>query len=62
MNGRRIKACLPLLAGHDGDAVATIEGLGSPEALDPMRAAFVRHDGFQCGYCTGWTAPRWPSG
>jgi xanthine dehydrogenase YagT iron-sulfur-binding subunit len=37
---------------HDGDQVTTIEGLGRPGALHPMQAAFVKHDGFQCGYCT----------
>jgi xanthine dehydrogenase YagT iron-sulfur-binding subunit len=52
VNGRRINACLTLACMHDGDAITTIEGLGSPEALSPLQAAFVRHDGFQCGYCT----------
>lgn len=52
VNGRRINACLTLAVMHDGDSVTTIEGLGTPEALHPMQAAFVRHDGFQCGYCT----------
>ena len=37
---------------HDGDKVTTIEGLGEPGDLHPMQAAFVKHDGFQCGYCT----------
>ena len=37
---------------HEGDSVVTIEGLGTPDALHPMQAAFVKHDGFQCGYCT----------
>ena len=37
---------------HDGDAVTTIEGLGTPTNLHPLQAAFVEHDGFQCGYCT----------
>ena len=37
---------------HQGDRVVTIEGLGSPERLHPMQAAFVKHDGYQCGYCT----------
>jgi xanthine dehydrogenase YagT iron-sulfur-binding subunit len=52
VNGRRINACLTLAVMHDGDEVLTIEGLGQPEALHPMQAAFVKHDGFQCGYCT----------
>jgi len=52
VNGRRINACLTLAAMHDGDAVTTIEGLGTPDHLHPLQAAFVRHDGFQCGYCT----------
>jgi xanthine dehydrogenase YagT iron-sulfur-binding subunit len=37
---------------HEGDKVVTIEGLGVPEKLHPMQAAFVKHDGYQCGYCT----------
>ena len=37
---------------HDGDEITTIEGLGRPDALHPMQAAFMEHDGFQCGYCT----------
>jgi xanthine dehydrogenase YagT iron-sulfur-binding subunit len=52
VNGRRINSCLSLAVMHEGDEVATIEGLGTPEALHPMQAAFVEHDGFQCGYCT----------
>jgi xanthine dehydrogenase YagT iron-sulfur-binding subunit len=51
-DGRRINACLSLAVMHDGGKVTTIEGLGSPQRLHPMQAAFVRHDGFQCGYCT----------
>ena len=50
--GRRINACLTLAVMHDGDAITTIEGLGSPEALHRMQQAFVKHDAFQCGYCT----------
>ncbi len=50
--GRRINSCLTLAVMHDGDAITTIEGLGTPEKLHPLQAAFVRHDGFQCGYCT----------
>jgi len=52
VEGRRINACLTLAVMHDGDAVTTIEGLGTPDHLHPLQAAFVRHDGFQCGYCT----------
>ena len=52
VNGTRINACLTLAVMHEGDAVITIEGLGQPGNLHAMQAAFVRHDGFQCGYCT----------
>lgn len=52
VNGRRVNSCLSLAAMHDGDEVTTIEGLGSPEDMHPMQAAFVKHDGMQCGYCT----------
>jgi xanthine dehydrogenase YagT iron-sulfur-binding subunit len=52
VNGRRINSCLTLAVMHEGDAVTTIEGLGTPEHLHPMQAAFVKHDGYQCGYCT----------
>ncbi|KAB0677573.1 aldehyde dehydrogenase iron-sulfur subunit PaoA [Aureimonas leprariae] len=52
VNGIRINACLSLAIMHEGDDVTTIEGLGSPGNLHPMQSAFVRHDGFQCGYCT----------
>ncbi len=52
INGRRINSCLTLAVMHDDDEIVTIEGLGSPAALHPLQAAFVRHDGFQCGYCT----------
>lgn len=52
INGRRINSCLTLAVMHAGDTVTTIEGLGTPEHLHPMQAAFVKHDGFQCGYCT----------
>ncbi len=52
VEGRRINSCLTLAVMHDGDAVTTIEGLGSPDRLHPMQAAFVKHDGYQCGYCT----------
>ncbi|MBA8886662.1 xanthine dehydrogenase YagT iron-sulfur-binding subunit [Dokdonella fugitiva] len=50
--GRRINACLSLAVMHDGDEITTIEGLGAPGHLHPMQAAFVRHDAYQCGYCT----------
>jgi xanthine dehydrogenase YagT iron-sulfur-binding subunit len=52
VNGRRINSCLTLAVMHDGDEVKTIEGLGSAEKLHPMQQAFVKHDGYQCGYCT----------
>lgn len=52
VNGQRINSCLTLAVQHQGDAVTTIEGLGTPDKLHPMQAAFVRHDGYQCGYCT----------
>jgi xanthine dehydrogenase YagT iron-sulfur-binding subunit len=52
INGRRINSCLTLAVMHEGDEVVTIEGLGSPAKLHPLQAAFVDHDGFQCGYCT----------
>ncbi|MCR5871169.1 MULTISPECIES: aldehyde dehydrogenase iron-sulfur subunit PaoA [unclassified Sphingomonas] len=52
VNGERINSCLTLAVMHDGDKVTTIEGLGTPDKLHPMQAAFVKHDGYQCGYCT----------
>jgi len=52
VDGRRINSCLSLAIMHDGAEVTTIEGLGTPDKLHPMQAAFVKHDGFQCGYCT----------
>lgn len=52
VDGRRINSCLTLAVMHVGDEVTTIEGLGQPGNLHPMQAAFVKHDGFQCGYCT----------
>jgi len=52
VNGRRINSCLTLAVMHQDDDIITIEGLGSADALHPMQAAFVKHDGFQCGYCT----------
>jgi xanthine dehydrogenase YagT iron-sulfur-binding subunit len=52
VDGRRINSCLSLAVMHEGAAVTTIEGLGTPDHLHPMQAAFIKHDGFQCGYCT----------
>jgi xanthine dehydrogenase YagT iron-sulfur-binding subunit len=52
VDGQRINACLTLAVMHDGGSVTTVEGLGTPDKLHPMQAAFVKHDGFQCGYCT----------
>jgi xanthine dehydrogenase YagT iron-sulfur-binding subunit len=52
INGRRVNSCLTLAVMHEGDDIVTIEGLGSPDALHPLQAAFVECDGFQCGYCT----------
>ena len=52
VNGRRINSCLTLAVMHDGDSVTTIEGLGSPDRMHPMQTAFVKRDGYQCGYCT----------
>ena len=52
VNGERINSCLSLAVQHEGDTVTTIEGLGTPDRLHPMQAAFVKHDGYQCGYCT----------
>ena len=52
VSGRRINACLTLACMHDGDEITTIEGIGTADALSPLQAAFVHHDGFQCGYCT----------
>ncbi|WP_394000439.1 aldehyde dehydrogenase iron-sulfur subunit PaoA [Luteimonas sp. WGS1318] len=52
VDGRRINTCLTLAVMQDGAKVTTIEGLGTPDRLHPMQAAFVKHDGYQCGYCT----------
>jgi xanthine dehydrogenase YagT iron-sulfur-binding subunit len=52
INGRRINSCLTLAVMHEGDRITTVEGLGVPEDMHPMQAAFVKHDGYQCGYCT----------
>ncbi|WP_420537523.1 2Fe-2S iron-sulfur cluster-binding protein [Fulvimarina manganoxydans] len=72
VNGRRINSCLTLAVMHEGDEITTVEGLGEPGNLHPMQAAFLEHDGFQCGYCTpgqvvsavgmlGEVADGWPS-
>jgi xanthine dehydrogenase YagT iron-sulfur-binding subunit len=52
VEGRRINSCLTLAVMHDGQSVTTIEGLAEGDNLHPLQAAFVEHDGFQCGYCT----------
>jgi xanthine dehydrogenase YagT iron-sulfur-binding subunit len=52
IDGRRINSCLTLAVMHEGDSITTVEGLGVPEDMHPMQAAFVKHDGYQCGYCT----------
>src|SRR5438270_3280947 len=52
LDGRRVNSCLTLAARCEGKAIATIEGLGRGAELHPMQAAFIAHDGFQCGYCT----------
>jgi len=52
VNGRRVLSCLNFAVTHDGEEITTIEGLGTPEAMHPMQAAFFTHDAYQCGYCT----------
>ena len=52
VDGRRINSCLSLAAMHDGQAITTIEGMARGEQLHPLQQAFLKHDGFQCGYCT----------
>ena len=52
VDGRRVNSCLTLAVMHEGGQVTTVEGLGQPGNLHPIQAAFVKHDGFQCGYCT----------
>jgi xanthine dehydrogenase YagT iron-sulfur-binding subunit len=52
VNGRRINSCLTFALTHDGDEITTIEGLANGDELHPVQAAFIEHDGFQCGYCT----------
>ncbi|HEY5095758.1 MAG TPA: (2Fe-2S)-binding protein [Candidatus Eremiobacteraceae bacterium] len=52
VNGRRINSCLTLAMMHAGDEITTIEGIADHGRLHPIQAAFIKHDGFQCGYCT----------
>jgi xanthine dehydrogenase YagT iron-sulfur-binding subunit len=52
LDGRRINSCLALAVMHDGQSIETVEGLADGETLHPLQAAFIEHDGFQCGYCT----------
>jgi xanthine dehydrogenase YagT iron-sulfur-binding subunit len=52
IDGRRINSCLTLAVMHDGQSITSIEGLADGDKLHPLQAAFVEHDGFQCGYCT----------
>jgi xanthine dehydrogenase YagT iron-sulfur-binding subunit len=52
VNGTRINSCLSLAVMHDGDAVTTIEGVGTVDRLAPIQQAFLTEDAFQCGYCT----------
>ena len=52
VDGRRINSCLTLAISHDGADVLTIEGVGRGDQLHPVQAAFIAHDGFQCGFCT----------
>jgi len=52
VDGRRITSCLTLAVMQQGHDITTIEGLGTPKNMHPMQAAFVKHDGYQCGFCT----------
>jgi xanthine dehydrogenase YagT iron-sulfur-binding subunit len=52
VNGRRINSCFTLAVMHQGDKITTIEGIANGETLHPVQAAFIEHDGFQCGFCT----------
>ena len=52
IDGRRVLSCLTLTAQCEGKSVTTIEGLANGSALHPVQTAFIKHDGFQCGYCT----------
>ena len=52
VDGRRVNSCLALALSHDGADILTIEGVATGDDLHPVQAAFIAHDGFQCGYCT----------
>lgn len=52
VDGQRINSCLSLAVMNEGKSITTIEGLAKGDELHPMQAAFIKHDGFQCGYCT----------
>ncbi|MFJ5381749.1 aldehyde dehydrogenase iron-sulfur subunit PaoA [Cupriavidus sp. CER94] len=52
VDGRRLNSCLTLAVMHEGARITTVEGLGTPNNMHPMQVAFVKHDGYQCGYCT----------
>jgi xanthine dehydrogenase YagT iron-sulfur-binding subunit len=52
VDGRRVNSCLALAVSHDGANVLTIEGVSRGDQLHPVQAAFIAHDGFQCGFCT----------
>lgn len=52
VNDRRVLSCMRLAIMHNGDKITTIEGIGTEDKMHPMQEAFIRHDGFQCGYCT----------
>jgi xanthine dehydrogenase YagT iron-sulfur-binding subunit len=52
VDGRRVVSCLTLAVMQEGHDITTIEGLGTPKALHPMQAAFIKHDAYQCGFCT----------
>ena len=52
VDGRRINSCLTLALSHDGADIVTIEGISRGDQLHPLQAAFIAHDGFQCGFCT----------
>lgn len=52
VDGQRINSCLTLAVMHEGSDITTIEGIGAEKNLHPMQAAFIKHDGYQCGYCT----------